>query len=161
VNFYAVSIAGVLPSRIMTWFQALAAARNAGKRLPTNAEWQAAALGTPDSMPCVVTAPTPNPGPTGTVGCVSNVGAFDMVGNLAEWVTDWVPLSTICPGWTTFGGFSTTDQMCLAGASTVDGPAALLRGGDFLTGSGGGVFAVFATRQPQAGGVAIGFRGAR
>src|SRR5712691_13076497 len=48
VNFYAVSIPGVTPSGFITWFEAAAAARNSGKRLPTNAEWQAAALGTPD-----------------------------------------------------------------------------------------------------------------
>ncbi len=59
VNLYAVSIAGVKPSAFMTWFQALAAARNSGKRLLSNAEWQAAALGTPDGSPCVVTGPAP------------------------------------------------------------------------------------------------------
>jgi hypothetical protein len=47
-NVYAVSIAGVVPSRFLTWFQAVAAARNSGKRLAASAEWQAAALGTPD-----------------------------------------------------------------------------------------------------------------
>src|SRR5262249_54581803 len=45
---YAVSIPGVYPSRSITWFQAAALCRHARKRLPTNAEWQAAALGTPD-----------------------------------------------------------------------------------------------------------------
>ncbi|MGH7429591.1 MAG: hypothetical protein ACREJ4_14720, partial [Candidatus Methylomirabilaceae bacterium] len=47
-DFYAVSIAGVTPSAFLNWFQAAAAARNSRKRLPSNAEWQAAALGTPD-----------------------------------------------------------------------------------------------------------------
>lgn len=65
-TLYAVSIQGVRPSTFMTWFQALAAARNSGKRLLTNAEWQAAALGTPDGAPCVVTGPTTQP--TGTPG---------------------------------------------------------------------------------------------
>jgi hypothetical protein len=50
-NHYVVSIPGVTPSRFMTWPQAAAAARNAGKRLPTNAEWQVAALGTPNLAP--------------------------------------------------------------------------------------------------------------
>src|SRR5712692_3302837 len=35
-DFYAVSIAGVRPARFITWFQAVAACRNAGKRLLTN-----------------------------------------------------------------------------------------------------------------------------
>src|SRR5262245_54512061 len=48
VDFYAVSTPGMTPSRYLTWFQAVAACRNAGKRLLTNTEWQAAALGTPD-----------------------------------------------------------------------------------------------------------------
>lgn len=87
-DFYAVSISGVIPSRFLTWFQAAAAARNAGKRLPTNAEWQTAAFGTPDGAPCIVSAV--GPGNTGTVGCVSDVGAFDMVGNPWEWVADWM-----------------------------------------------------------------------
>ncbi len=50
-NVYAVSIPGVVPSRFLTWFQAVAAARNSGKRLAASAEWQAAALGTPDPVP--------------------------------------------------------------------------------------------------------------
>jgi hypothetical protein len=47
-SVYAVSIAGIQPSGNVTWFQAAAAARNSFKRLPTNAEWTAAAFGTPD-----------------------------------------------------------------------------------------------------------------
>jgi hypothetical protein len=47
-DFYAVSIAGVKPSADLTWFQAVAACRNAGKRLASNQEWQMAALGTLD-----------------------------------------------------------------------------------------------------------------
>ena len=58
--------------------------------------------------------------------CVSTDGAFDMVGNRAEWVADWVPLPTNCGGW---GAFS-NDAMCLLGASTsAEGPGALVRGG--------------------------------
>jgi predicted nucleic acid-binding protein len=154
VNLYAVSVAGVTPSRFLTWFQAAAAARNAGKRLPTNAEWQAAALGTPDGAPCVVNAV--GPGPTGTAGCVSDVGAFDMVGNFYEWVADWVPLSTNCLA----GLFETFDDNCLAGADTAAGPGALVRGGDLASGKSAGVFAIDTQVPTYASGL-IGFRAAR
>ncbi|MGH8558173.1 MAG: SUMF1/EgtB/PvdO family nonheme iron enzyme, partial [Methylococcales bacterium] len=39
---YARSEAGETPSGKITWFQAQQACVNAGKRLPTNAEWQMA-----------------------------------------------------------------------------------------------------------------------
>ncbi len=90
-------------------------------------------------------------------GCVSDVGAFDMVGNVDQWVADWVPRSTACPGW---GGFS-DDLMCLAGASTTDVPGALLRGGHFGRGSDAGVFAVNGEFTLLAGVNAVGFRAAR
>jgi len=49
-----------------------------------------------------------------------------MVGNLAEWVADWVPNSTNCPGWAS----ASNDDMYLAGANTTSNfPSALLRGG--------------------------------
>ena len=60
-----------------------------------------------------------------------------MIGNVAEWVADWVPLGTECPGW---GPFAPGDYMCLAGASTTAGPAALVRGGNMQSGDGAGVF---------------------
>jgi iron(II)-dependent oxidoreductase len=147
----------VTPSRILTWFQSAAAARNAGKRLPTNAEWQAAALGTPDGAPCIVGGV--GPGPTGTAGCVSNVGAFDMVGNLWEWVADWVPLSTAC---VVPGLFGMGDLNCLAGASTTSGPGALVRGGSYWTlGTGAGVFAILGFGGPSFADHDFGFRCAR
>jgi hypothetical protein len=161
VNLYAVSIPGVTPSRFITWFQAAAAARNSGKRLPTNQEWQAGALGTPDGAPCAVASSLQ---PTGSPGCVSDSGAFDMVGNLVEWVADWVPKSTACSGW---GGFS-DDFMCLAGASTTasgafPGPGALIRGGDFGSGVIAGAFAVHGGFSPSDPGLfgTVGFRAAR
>ena len=155
-NLYAVSVAGVLPSGYLTWFQALAAARNAGKRLPTNQEWQAAALGTPDGAPCIVLAG--GPGPTGTAGCVSDVGAFDTVGNVTEWVAEWVPRSTApAPGWGTFSD----DLMGVAGADTADGPGALNRGGRYFDLTFAGPFAVDALRPPDRREPAQGFRAAR
>ena len=134
-DIYAVSLPGTTPAAYITWFQAQEACANSGKRLPTSAEWQVGANGTPDPGPdngttdCN-TASSFIAEPTGSrSSCVSARGAYDMVGNLYEWVADWVPLSTACPGW---AGFS-NDFMCLSGASTTaNGPGALLRGGDFF-----------------------------
>lgn len=155
VDVYAVSIPGVTPSQFATWFQAAAAARNSYKRLPDNAEWQAAALGTPDGAPCIVSAG--GPGPTGTGGCVSNVGTFDMVGNIAEWVADWVPRSTTCVS-SLLGSF---DSNCLAGASTTSGPGALVRGGRWDDLSDAGVFSIFGDLTPAVAPLGVGFRCAR
>ncbi|MGH7895583.1 MAG: formylglycine-generating enzyme family protein [Candidatus Binatia bacterium] len=131
-DIYAVSLPSQPPSSLITWFQAEEACANAGKRLPTSAEWQVGANGTADPGPDNGTTDCNTASgqlalPTGTRSdCVSAAGAFDMVGNLAEWVADWVPIPTMCPGWASFSN----DQMCLAGASTTsNSPGALVRGG--------------------------------
>jgi hypothetical protein len=162
-DIFAVSLPGVTPARFITWFQAQQACKNSGKRLPSNAEWQAAVAGTPDlgldngTTDCN-TASASSVVPTGSrSNCVSTDGAFDMVGNLWEWVADWVPFSTACPGW---GSFS-NDVMCLSGASTTGGPAALLRGGSFGDGPSAGPLAVSGGGQPSASFSSVGFRCAR
>jgi len=147
-DIYAVSLPSEIPSASITWFQAQEACANAGKRLPTSAEWQVGANGTPDPGPdngttdCN-TASTGSPSLTGTrTSCVSARGAFDMVGNMAEWVADWVPVSTDCPSWASFSN----DEMCLAGAdTTATAPAALVRGGAF-TALGGPIAGPLAVR---------------
>jgi formylglycine-generating enzyme required for sulfatase activity len=165
-DIYAVSLPSEIPSANITWFQAQEACANAGKRLPTSAEWQVGANGTPDTGGAdngTTNCNTDNraPGVTATgarSACVSARGAFDMVGNLYEWVADWVPLSTACPGW---GGFS-DDDMCLSGASTTaTGPGALLRGGNFFGGMGAGPLTVNGSGQPWLSFIHIGFRCAR
>ena len=162
-NIWARSVVDVLPRASITWFQAQAALANSGKRLPTNAEWQMAVLGTPDpgGSPGSEDCNTSSSGPEVTgerANCVSRWGHHDMVGNLWEWVADWVPAATACPGW---GAFS-DDSMCLSGASTTaQGPGALLRGHDFGGGSGAGPFAVSGLAQPSSSLAFFGFRGAR
>ncbi len=141
---YAASVLGVTPSATLTWFQAQQFSR---------------AAGTPDGTPCLVSAGSA--GPTGTTGCVSNAGAFDMVGNLDEWIADWgVPANTC--GSDLFG---TGDFNCMtidpAASFTASGPAALIRGGDFTGGASAGVFAVDGLSQPSGASGIIGFRCAR
>ena len=161
---YAVSTPGVQPTVCVTWFQAEQACRLSGKRLPTNQEWQAAVAGSPDpgadngTTDCN-TASAVHAVDTGSrSNCVSSWGAFDMVGNVDEWVADWVPLSTDCPGWGTFSN----DFQCFAGASTVvhNGPGALVRGGHFFGGPCGPL-TINGGFQPSASSSGIGFRCAR
>jgi formylglycine-generating enzyme required for sulfatase activity len=80
-----------------------------------------------------------------------------MVGNLWEWVADWVPRSTTCGNW---GSFS-DDLQCLAGAATTGAPGALIRGGFFLNGTLDGVFAVSGNFAPSDALDSFGFRAAR
>jgi formylglycine-generating enzyme required for sulfatase activity len=160
-KIFARSVAGVTPSRFITYFQAQQALANSGKRLPSNAEWQQAVAGTPEGQ-CNTSDGVPQT--TGTfTDCVSDWGAVDMVGNLMEWVGDWVPASTDCPGWGSVGTFSSDDDMCLAGADqTATGPGPLLRGGFFSSGAKAGAFSVQSfTFRPQASALYIGFRGVR
>jgi hypothetical protein len=170
-DVYAVSLSGVTPSTALTWFQAQAACENARKRLPSNAEWQVAAAGTPNPGPddgttnCNTTTTTfalpEDPVSTGSrSNCVSARGAADMVGNLSEWVADWVPHSTTCGTWNPTV-IATGDEQCLAGAATTGGPGALVRGGNFNSGASAGPFAVNGSVEPSSRPIRIRFRCAR
>ncbi len=162
---FAHSLAGSTPSVNITWFQAQQACASVGKRLPTNAEWQMAAAGTPDSGndDDEVTSCNTNsafvPVASGSrSACVSKWGIYDMVGNAWEWVAEWVPASTDCPGWGTFSD----DTMCLAGASlTATGPGALIRGGGAAFTTEAGPLAIRADFPPSQVSPAFGFRCAR
>jgi len=163
-DIFAVSLAGVPPSANTTWFQAQQACKNSRKRLPTSAEWQAAVAGTPDAgadnppTTCNTASAMTKVSAGSRSACVSFDRAFDMVGNLREWVADWVPRSTTCGDWP--NAISATDDQCLAGASSdpIDEPGALLRGGDFSDGTAAGPFAVDGRFSPSDASFEIGFR---
>jgi formylglycine-generating enzyme required for sulfatase activity len=136
--------------------------------LPTNQEWQAAALGTPDpgtaddgATTCATDSFLSATGSRG--GCVSDVGAFDMVGNLQEYVAEWVPRSpaqcSLVPNnnWSAFSD----DLACLVGAAMSGPPGAIVRGGSFISGARAGVFAVVAGAGPEEPAGTWGFRCAR
>jgi hypothetical protein len=178
-NIYALSIPGVVPARSINYFIAAAACRNSGKRLPTNAEWQAAALGTPDPWPqddpanqCNLHSPSISV--TGARSkCLSDVGAFDMVGNVIEFVADWGPLATTGNNWDVFiPGFG-GDVSNMGGSPNglIYGlPGTTLRGGSYhiVPNSGGtgqlaGVYAIDQNGAPNSIGdaSAAGFRCAK
>jgi len=170
-DIYAVSIPGVKPSANITWFQAQQACGNSGKELLSNAKWQQAAAGTPDpgtdddAMDCNITNdgfPANDPVNTGSrSACVSRWGAHDMVGNVREWVEDWIQNNSDSDGGSTstatFGsdGIFGVDE---AFPETDRFPAALFRGGGFGDGTGAGVFALGAFNGPSLADVTIGFR---
>jgi len=166
-RIYAASVPGVTPSRFITWFQAQQACANVGKRLLRNGEWQMAAAGTPDPEKsgfgdCNVDSPDLTP--TGSrAKCVSNFGAFDMVGNASEWVEDWMQPNTGNSGeesansdYGRDGILGMDDALFQGGGAGF--PAALVRGGNFLHGSIAGVFALNARFAPSFSDEAIGFR---
>jgi hypothetical protein len=166
-DIYAVSLPRVIPSSFVSWFQAQAACENSRKRLPTNAEWQAAVNGTPDPGPddgvtdCNTTyEPADDPTLTGSrASCVSARGAYDMVGNMMEWVAEWVPKSDSLAGsWHPV--FSPTgDSQSLVGAATSGEPGAITRGGGFLSQASAGPLAVNAYNvTPTNAGYPQGFR---
>jgi formylglycine-generating enzyme required for sulfatase activity len=163
---YAASVPGVLPSTCITWFQAEQACALAGKRLVTNQEWQRAAAGTPDpgdpdddTTECEVGQDLVNdPVNTGSRSdCVSSWGAFDMVGNVWEWVADWGERAPACGNWNAAFG---DDLTCVGGDGSLNFPGAPLRGGDWNIGTDAGVFAVRGG-DPKDGDGDHGFRCAR
>jgi hypothetical protein len=134
---------GIFPSACLTWFQAVQARALSDKRLLTNEEWQRAAAGPADpgsnmgladtrcntdgGKPRMTSLADATPG--GVTSCISNWGAHDVVGNLWEWVNDWLNRAnqTPCANWTTSAAIPGDDISCVGSGSTL---AARLPGAD-------------------------------
>lgn len=173
---YACSIHGVMPTRWVTWFQAAAACAAAGKRLLTNSEWQAAVGATFDPSassvdpgPCLTASGSPRAtgragdDPRGMASCISHWGVEDMVGNLAEWTSDWWgqgldDADGAQSAEFASDGYSNVDDAEEQGGVGRHFPAAALRGGDHTQGDLSGPLAIDLTSAPSAYAATTGFR---
>jgi len=168
-----VSKPGVLPWRFATVVQAEELCARAGKRLLSAAEWYAAARGTADGdQVCVLTSTLQ---PTGSVPkCHAGSGAFDMVGNVWELVSDRVQNGVL-------DGVSLPNQGYVTEVSQIGVPnrtgespsaiynndyfwreagdtAAVMRGGYYGSGSDGGIYSVHTGMNQDFASAATGFR---
>lgn len=144
----------------------------AGKRLPTPEEWFAFALGTPDSSDCNIEG---NLAKTGSLGsCYSGVGAYDMVGNVWEWVEADISKGKLSDSFLPSEGYVKDVDKSGVATLTAGSPeivfnndyfwldenveAKMMRGGFYGSGIKGGVYAVHAKNEASFAGQATGFR---
>lgn len=178
-----VSVADVVPWRNISRQQAELACARVEKRLPTNEEWYRAALGVPDvesgwgPNDCNVNSlDSDEPAPAGSHdNCVSPAGAYDMVGNVWEWleetVSDGVYKGTTL---TSEGYIKSINETGVPIETTLEAPdpaffndyfwldsvgsRGILRGGYWKSKSDAGQYAVNITVPPSFVGSAVGFR---
>ncbi|MFO0761079.1 MAG: SUMF1/EgtB/PvdO family nonheme iron enzyme [Byssovorax sp.] len=187
VSRFARSVAGVTPSRFLTWFQAVEACAASGKRLPGRQEWLRAARGTRDpamdndgttNARCNTVSSVLGPRNTGVgvgaavdASCVSDWGVQDMIGNLWEWTDEWYAGLADASG--TYSGTSTWGDASLYhgdGTWNIAGkacqnvgcptnlPAAGLRGGSWATGPLSGIFTLSLYTTPAYWDMYVGLR---
>jgi len=161
------------PWRNITREQAQVACARAEKRLPSNAEWYQAALGTVDDENCNIDSNGSEE--TGShPACVSAAGAQDLIGNVWEWVTDDVIDGQHDGRALPAEGY--VGQVNSNGIATITtgqpderfnedyfwsspaGVYAVLRGGFYGSGSDAGLYTFHGETLPTTAGVAIGFR---
>lgn len=177
-----VSRSNVMPWRGVTLNQARTACARADKRLLTSDEWYKASLGTPDANK-QPTQEQCNSSPDAGAGthmtgagmrCVSDAGAFDMVGNVWEWVDGVVvkgkfndaqlPVSGYVHGVDMYGmpveTGAVADERFNGDRLWVDPDidAGLMRGGYYQSGTDAGIYSVYAASPPTFFGGAVGFR---
>lgn len=170
----AVSEAEVEPWRFITREQAQVACVRAGKRLPSNEEWQLVAAGTPDTDSSCNTKGS-GASQTGVhTTCQSAAGVFDAIGNVWEWTNEDVFDGTFNgrtlpeEGYVLQvdrGGIATltgTDSSDLFNEdyfwSESSGTYGVLRGGFYGSREDAGVYAAHAATLPTMTSAAIGFR---
>jgi formylglycine-generating enzyme required for sulfatase activity len=174
----SVSRAGQKPWTFVSRDQAAEICRMGGKRLPTAAEWQSAALGTLDAPAgnCQLSNnwdEQPGPGGQGD-DCVSGVGAYDMIGNVWEWVSDEVVDGVYRDMDLPAAGYIQAMSSSGLPAQTADTPnqgygedylwlktgglKAVAKGGYYDSGSDGGRYSTYVEASPSFTGPGVGFR---
>jgi hypothetical protein len=174
-----------MPWKNISQNQAQLACAKTGKRLPTNKEWYRAALGTPDTRisghewSCNLgNMQASSPDLTGSKEqCISSSGAFDMIGNVWEWVD-----GTIYNGM--HGNIHLVDSGHIAGVDSSGIPTVtshdpqpyyhndyfwinterivgMLRGGYYGNDERAGVYTLNATMPHSFVGIGVGFRCAK
>lgn len=159
------SKAGALPWRFVTYNQAEQLCARAGKMLPNNTRWYAAALGTPDNPDsCILSDSLQSTGVA--QGCVSGGGAYDMIGNVWEFVVPdaaGLPVDGYVSGVNADGVPSQTDTTphIAYGEDYLwrnSVPEVMLRGGFYAAKSDGGLYSIQAAVTADFSSAAIGFR---
>jgi formylglycine-generating enzyme required for sulfatase activity len=162
----------VRPSAYLTWFQAQAACAASGKHLITNAEWQAAVIGTRDpgasdgtGGACLTSVSSPREAGLGTA-CVSYRGAEDMIGNFWEWTSDWYGQGADGDDGSQpmeyFGdGYWNVDAAHHQGEYGAHFPSGGFRGGAYNNSTQSGVFALYLRNAPSISAADQSFRCAR
>jgi formylglycine-generating enzyme required for sulfatase activity len=170
----AASKEGNEPWRFVTRDQAMQLCARSEKRLPTSVEWYALALGMADG-PTTCNTATRSVAPTGSFAeCISPHGAYDLVGNVWEWVRDDVINGTYKERALPETGYvAQVDENGMAVASTdtpdqlfnadyfwsqSEGAYGIIRGGYYDSGNDAGVYAVHADTLPTSASPGIGFR---
>jgi len=185
---YGCSVGSIGPSRWLTWFQSQRACEASGKHLCSNAEWQVAAYGTPDphssdpggDLEACNIWPDSKPKDatwaiakatimTGTASaCISHVGAYDMVGNLWEWTSDWWGQGpdningAQAPNGEFYGdGYWNLVNALQNGSYSPESPAfssAALRGGNWYREDLAGVYSIYLAHGPSYWTYSVGAR---
>jgi hypothetical protein len=162
------------PWRFITREQAMRSCARVGKRLPTSAEWYALALG----LSSIDASCNVNKGQVARTGehdaCVTPQGAYDLVGNVWEWVSDDIMSGKYRDSNLPDSGYVTqvdADGMAIATGNTEDplfnadyfwsrsdGTFGVIRGGYYDSGSDAGIYSVHADTLPTTASPGIGFR---
>lgn len=168
------SVAGAIPWRHVARAEAEQLCARVNKRLPSAEEWYRAALDT-EAGQCVTTESAVTE--TGSkTGCQSAVGAYDMVGNVWEWVADDVvagqyrsrplPPSGYVEQADAGGVATKTGEGSSGGGpygnsyfwARTDGIYGMIRGGFYGSRGDAGVYTIHAYTPAEFTGEAIGFR---
>jgi len=168
---FGASVEGGTPWTYITLAHAQRLCARAGKRLPTSAEWYALALGT-EEKECVINDTESRNAHVSS--CMSAVGAYDMIGNVWEWVNEtvvgrtWQNRELPEEGYVAeadVSGIAITTQDAAQAAYTEDyfwskeeGVFGMIRGGFYGSGSDAGLYTVNASVPTNFATQGVGFR---